>query len=269
MKNKIIVGFLPKTFKSGLATASALLLFAGSSHAALTLVGSYDPTGDANDVDRSATFLSGSVPGITSANVLNLATFQGLVSTAFTNGNGGVIDFEGGSDSLTSGGTVFTTSSFGGRTLSFATDEGALSIGGAGSGRVATSGSSTIGGQIDINFTSFSLTGGNPADRLTHFGMTILQRSQGVQSDVTATFSDGSTLTFDQLTFSDAGDSTQDAFVGFVAPDGLSITNVLFDGTNFTSYDDIGFIVTPVPEASTVALLGLCGIALILRRRRS
>ena len=271
MKNKITSGFLPKTFKAGLATASALLLFAGSSQAALTLVGTYDPTGDANDADRSATFLSGSVPGITAANVLDLATFQTAVSTAFTNGNCGVIDFEGGSDSITSGDT-FTTSSFGGRTLSFTNATNDLSIVGGSGGRVPISGSNVIGGNRDLNFSSFLLTGGDPGDRLTHFGMTILQRNQGVQSDVTATFSDGSTLTFNTLSFRDSDDfpaNAEDAFVGFVAPDGLSITNVLFDGDNFTSYDDIGFIVTPVPEASTVALLGLCGIALILRRRRS
>jgi len=275
MKNKITSGFLPKTFKSGLATVSALLLFAGSSQAALTLVDTYDPASDLNDVDQSATFGSGSVAGITAANVLDLATFQTAVSTAFTNGNGGVIDFEGGSDSLTGGANeVFTTSAFGGRTLSF-TDTGdagrTLSIGGAGSNRLPISGGNALSGQYDLNFGSFSLTGGNPADRLTHFGMTILQRNQGRNFAVTATFSDLSTLTFNTISISADIDSSEDTFFGFVAPDGESITNIAVTegSSNFTSFDDIGIIVTPVPEASTVALLGLCGIALILRRRRS
>jgi len=129
--------------------AIALLLFAGSSHAALTLVGTYDPTGDANVADQSATFGSGT-GSITSANVLTLGTFQGLVSTAFTNGNGGVIDFEGVGDSLTSGDT-FTTSSFGGRTLSFTNTTGnSLVLFAGGSGRTPISGGLVLGGEQSI-----------------------------------------------------------------------------------------------------------------------
>jgi len=280
MKNKIITGLMPKTFKSGLATVSALLLFAGSSHAALTLVGTYDPGSDANDADRSATFGSGSVAGITAANVLDLATFQGLVSTAFTNGNGGVIDFEHVDDSLTvtNSSTTFATSSFGGRTLSFDnttnTSSNQMTFGAASttSHRIAISGDNVTGGVISPNFESFSLTGGNSGDRLTHFGITILQRNQPISATFIATFSDDSTLTFNTVSFTDSDsgpDNIHDTFFGFVAPDGLSIKSVDLGTTQFTSYDDIGFIVTPVPEASTVALLGLCGIALILRRRRS
>jgi len=280
MKNKIITGLMPKTFKSGLATVSALLLFAGSSHAALTLVGTYDPGSDANDADRSATFGSGSVAGITSANVLTLGTFQGLVSTAFTNGNGGVIDFEGVGDSLTvtNSSTTFATSSFGGRTLSFDnttnTSSNQMTFGAANtaSHRIAISGDNVTGGVQNLNFESFSLTGGDPGDLLTHFGMTVLQRNQPLNINVTATFSDDSTLTFTQFSLADSDngpDNVDDTFFGFVAPDGLSIKSVELASSQFTSYDDIGFIVTPVPEASTVALLGLCGIALILRRRRS
>jgi len=170
----------PKHLKGTLFPATiALLLFAGSSQAALTLVGTCDPAipPSANVADQSATFGSASDPSITAANVLDLATFRIAVATAFTNGNGGVIDFEGGSDILTSSGTVFTTSSFGGRTLSFTNTTGDLTIGAAGSGRIALSGSNALGNQRDLNFNSFSLTGGNPGDRLTHFGMTILQRS--------------------------------------------------------------------------------------------
>jgi len=269
-KNTNIKGSMPKIYKSGLASVSALLLCAGSSHAALSSVGTYDPTGDDNDADQSAEFGSGSNGSITSANVLDLATFQGLVSTAFTNGNGGVIDFEGASDSITSGDT-FTTNTFGGRTLSFTNTTGNLSIVGGSGGRLPISGSSVIGGQIDLNFNSFSLTGGDPADRLTHFGMTVLQRNQPVSFTVTATFSDLSTLTFNSESLRDSDlvpANAEDTFFGFVAPDNESITNVFIDSNNFTSYDDIGFIVTPVPEPSSTALLGLGGLALIMRRRR-
>jgi len=280
MKTNTISGFLPKTIKSGLATASALLLFAGSSHAALTLVGSYDPAipPSANVADQSATFGSGT-GSITSANVLTLATFQGLVSTAFTNGNGGVIDFEGAGDSIGAG-DVFTTSAFGGRTLSFTDTADAgrnLTIndfsGGSGS-RLPISGINALGNQQSINFNSFSLTGGDPADRLTHFGMTVLQRNQDVNFTVIATFSDSSTLTFNQVSMEDSDNigvavNSEDTFFGFVAPDNESITNIAFSTSQFTAFDDIGFIVTPVPEPSSTALLALAGLALILRRRRS
>jgi|GEM_PF-3502619 len=50
----------PKHLKGTLFPATiALLLFAGSSHAALTLVGTYDPGSDSNDADQSATFNPG------------------------------------------------------------------------------------------------------------------------------------------------------------------------------------------------------------------
>lgn len=130
---------------------------------ALVLTGTYDPTGDANDVDASFTFASGTGGG-SAANIIDLATFKSAVALAFANGTGGVMGADGPSDTLTS--NTATSSTFGaGYSVSFVNSTGNLSIGAgdAGNQRIPTSGAvssdTTTGGRYG--------KGSNPTSSLT------------------------------------------------------------------------------------------------------
>ena len=79
---------------------------------------------------------------------------------------------------------------------------------------------------------------------------------------VTANFSGGGSDNFSTST-------SGHYFIGFVAPSGESITSVTLQeqaGGAFFGYDDVSFV--SVPEPSSTALLGLGGLALMLRRRK-
>jgi len=240
--------------------------------AAITLSGVYDPGSDANDVDASAAFASGT-GSITAANRMDLATFKPLVASAFTAGTGGVLSFDTVGDTVNSP-TSFTSSSFSGFTTTFTFSTGNTSIFSgsvpAPGGRVPTSGGGALqrGANDDFNFNGFTVNGAGPGIGLTHFGATLIHRTDAQSWSVTANFSGGGSLVFSPVSFA-TGDSanTKDTFFGVAAPEGETISSVAFTGNGFTWIDDVAFI-TNIPEPTT-ASLGFLGAMLLLRRRRA
>lgn len=240
--------------------------------AAITLSGVYDPGSDANDVDANAAFASGT-GGITAANRMDLAAFKPLVADAFATGTGGVLSFDDPSDTIDSS-IAFTSSPFSGLTTTFTFTTGNTSIfsetpPGAGN-RLATSGGSAIqrGVNDDFNFSGFTVNGAGAGIGLTHFGATLIHRAANQNWSVTANFSGGGSLTFSPVTFTSTDDiNTKDTFFGVVAPQGETISSVIFTGSNYTWIDDVAFI-TNIPEPTTTSI-GFLGAILLLRRRRA
>lgn len=248
-------------YKSQILTCLTVFLFVfgSSAHAAIQLSGVYDPTGDNNDVDQSGTFASGTGGG-SAANVLDLATFKSLVANAFTAGTGGVLSFDGASDTLDST-TAFTSSSFGnGVTVTFNTSSASSGITATTSGgRVPTSGTHALSrsSSPDFDFNSIVVNGGTYG--ITHFGATLIHRQDAQNWTVSATFSGGGTVTFNAITFASTDTSnTKDTFFGIVAPAGETITRVFFNGDSghYTYLDDIAFIAVNLskPTISLVIL---------------
>jgi len=260
---------------SAFASVIGFISFASTitpSDAAITLSGVYDPGSDANDVDASAAFASGT-GGITAANTLDLATFKPLVANAFTAGTGGVLSFDSPSDTIDSS-TAFTSGSFSGFTTTFTFSSGNTTIytgtlPGPGN-RVPTSGSSAIqrGSSDDFNFNNFTVNGAGAGIGLTHFGATLIHRRDNMNWSVTANFSGGGSLTFNSVSFTSADTAnTKDTFFGIVAPEGQTISSVLFTGSNYTWIDDVAFI-TNIPEPTSASLAAIAALGLLRRKRR-
>lgn len=259
------------------------LVLAGPAHAAVQLTGTYDPADD-NDVDQSGTFLS-ATGSASAANVVDVTTFTTSVATAFGNGTGGVISFDAIGDAIDVSGTTLTTSVFGGATLTMnAPDSGGTALLGAGSGsggRLPTSGQtgSTDGGRLgqtggrDFVFDSFVFSGAAGGTKVTSFGATLVHRQHNGSWNATATFSDGSTLVFNDVAFAETDTAnTLDTFFGAVAPTDTWITSFIIETTTASSntwLDDVGFTTAVVPEPSSIALVGLGGLITLVRRRRS
>ena len=255
---------------------------------AAALVGTYDEQAtQANSVNQSATFATGT-GGATAANVLNAATFKTAVEAAFTAGIGGVLDFDSqiniddqvpttgitspvgvtfdsGSKSLdvtfslSSGEKVFRQGNLSNRTPISASN-------GSTPGFALTTEDETPG-TLTI---SFSGVDGSPLEQVSSAGFTFLSRTSrdfGVVSGV-ATFSGGGTATasFTNTTFT-AG--AQDTFFGFVAPTGQAITSISISTANEYQFsiDDLGLVTSTVPEPGSLALMGLGGFMMVLRRR--
>ena len=115
---------------------------------------------------------------------------------------------------------------------------------------------------------------------VTHFGLVHIGWSSGGTFidglDITANFSGGGSASLN----SDAAEAAQgvggangdwDTWFGFEAPTTETITSVVITkqglNSNWAAVDDVTYIVA-VPEPSSSALLGLGGLALILRRRK-
>jgi len=258
-----------------IAAAIGTVTFASTvipSSAAITLSGVYDPGSDANGVDASAAFGSGT-GSVTAANRMDLATFKPLVASAFANGTGGVLSFDSPTDTINNS-TSFTSSPFSGFTTTFTFETGNTTIFNGtlpgGGNRVPTSGSNAIqrGSTDDFHFNSFSVNGAGPGVGLTHFGATLIHRTDNQNWTVTANFSGGGSLVFSPVSFATTdGANTKDTFFGIVAPEGETISSVLFTGSSYTWIDDVAFI-TNIPEPTTAGL-GFIGAMLLLRRRRA
>jgi hypothetical protein len=101
---------------------------------------------------------------------------------------------------------------------------------------------------------------------LTHFGLITSSITNRDRLTVTVTYSDATTESL-------AGVKDQTNWLGF-HKDGEIITSIQLDdnnqATSFTwaNYDDVSLVFS-VPEPSSTALLGLGGLALVLRRKRS
>ena len=266
------------------AVLSLILALTLHAQAAFTTVGTYDPAADANDVDQSATFVSGT-GGASALNVLDLATFKGLVNTAFGANLGGVIDFESGNLENTSGGTdddggrnirsFYGTSGLKTLIISSNDDNDDYDyVGATSNGRVPTSGTTSLGkdmGNSDWNFVIGPITGGLPGEGVVAFGFTLLDRTGTDLGTInsTALFSDGSTVTITANMVDDSSPSNQDSFFGFLAPAGTTIVSISTPVPIFTSADDVAYITASViPEPSTWVMLLGGGALLVWKRKR-
>lgn len=253
--------------------------------AALIATGIYDEQDvQTNAVDFSmgyssnTTWTTGIGQTLGASQIRTVEEFKLLVEAAFLTGHGGVIDFDNGSLQDDQSFVV----SFGGASKSMtlsnrAGNGGNYSINGISGNRTAISGDNWLGtgGNPHYDFDIGSFTGFAEYEQVTAIGVTILGRNgTGSNSNwrVIAYYTNGvdsgSSSTFRTIN-TNTGNTTHDSFSGIVAPDGYWITRmrVHSDQGAFTGIDDIGFITSIIPEPSS-ALLGMLGLAALMRRRR-
>lgn len=241
----------------------------------VTTVGDYDPTGGANNaVDSNA-------PGS------NVATFTSNVATAFTNGTGGVINFDG-SGTLAQNDILRASFAGGAKTVDFVNINDAEAIGqnfsttrtatsGSANSHLSASGATGPSDRMDFKFTVNNLVGGAINERVTRVGVTVLSRSGLVtgttgQVDFIATLDNASTISTGVDTINNSN-ATDDTFYELTAPAGRYITEIWVDLNSnnsnqfFSAIDDLAFMTSIVPEpASLGGLALLCGG--LMRRRR-
>jgi len=256
---------------------------AGLRAATLTLSQGYDEnTNQPNAVDTQA-----------AGNSLTLTSFSTLVSSAFTAGTGGVINFDtpnGGTGNVNSQSS--NTVNFGPKSFSFTsastggtTPSSNVNVASFGSLTPISGSSADSKGLITTNGTAESwtlnfnsLTGGAVNEAITTMGFTLLSRSgagQTVQVDWLLNGSSTAAKTqTEAISSTQAGDDT---FFSYVAPTGSTITGLrfTFDTLNALTnpdvrlaIDDLAFITSIVPEPSRMAFLGLGIFALFGRRQR-
>lgn len=258
--------------KTSILLLSANLVILSTLPAAFVTVAVYDEnTTQLNAVDKSDS-------------VYSAAAITADVSTAHTNGFGGVINFD--NFTLSNATSFDATYASGAKSISISGQTG-INTNAQGfttsnpntAQRTPISGAAALNNQGgDVLFEFGSITGGIAGEAVTSAGITILGRNPSVDLLRTysafATFSDNSVSTIVSGDY--AGNATHDVFVGFTAPAGLGIKSLYIDfentfGGSFTHLDDLGFITAVVPEPSfysLVASVGVVGI-LILRRRRN
>jgi len=232
-------------------------------------VGVYDPDDEPhhNQVDQSGVYDS-HTGSAGPENVLDLAAFQTLIGRAFEADAGGVVDGEGPDDSLGSDDIVIAHFGIGGvKSVNISSTSGNCSFGtGSGSGnRLPLSGDHRFSRSSGSNFTFdvSEVMDGDADEVITYFAGSVVERdNRDPMPMVTATFSDGSTVT---ATADMAGDNNspnnKDTFFGFKAPDGTSIVSVDFMLSELTHLEDIAFmtssfIANPSLASSPSPILG-------------
>ncbi len=246
----------------------SLMLPIGSAMGAMSFVATpiYDATSNANVVDTSAT-------------TLDLATFKANVAAAYAAGIGGVVNFDGLPDVATVqyNGVITTTYGAGPATITIGTSAGQVLMNATpGIGATPISGEAyfRLGSGVTTTFT-FSAP-------LSEFGLTLLARNAAKTGiSVNGTYSDGTS--FSAISglgilantatgipnYIDSPNSSPDTFVGFTAAAGKAISTISINAPNGSNLimDDLGFILSPIPEPS-VCLLGAVGVGGFLIRRR-
>ncbi|MGF1483365.1 MAG: PEP-CTERM sorting domain-containing protein [Opitutales bacterium] len=233
-----------------LTSAAALATATAYGQAVVDTVGVYD-----EQTDNTAT-----VTAEAFSNNITLAQFQLDVASAFTSDTGGVWDFD------TSWGPA--TNSF---TINYGTSGTSslslLSSNNLGQNSTGNSGTVGISGDNHLGIANNSGATWTFGSGLTHFGLTGISRT-GVR-DVTLTFTlaDASTVIFDEETIPDVSVEEGAVFFGYQASELNPITMVEISTSNFTRFEDFGFIA--VPEPTTYAFLfGCLSLFVVAIRRR-
>ncbi|AQQ08381.1 hypothetical protein L21SP3_00157 [Sedimentisphaera cyanobacteriorum] len=272
--------------KKSVLFAIFLVFAAGAAKAAFNAVGVYDEQDvQSNQVDYDMGYSSNSswTTGIGQTlgdnQILTLQEFKPMVEQAFTNGRGGVVDFEhqGTIDDASSfdvkfdgGNKQFTVTATGnsGAAGTFKFDE-------TGGDRTPISGADRLQGNsqsLDFDFSDY--IGMESDERIKAIGWTILGRSNSSGSAnwrVIARYTNGtdtgSSSTFRTINMS-SGDTTHDSFSGIAAPDGYWITGMRINSDQgaWSAHDDFGFVT--VPEPATLAIFGLGGCIVSLNKRK-
>jgi hypothetical protein len=188
-------------------------------------------------------------------------TFATNVATAYTNGFGGVVNFDVSGDALTTAPAIVANYASNAKTLTIGlTTNSALAIsplappsGTAGVTNCLSAPNGTSDPNLgDVTFTMGAITGGVTNEKVTSFSFTYLTETvlNGITVTVTATFSDNSTSVVTRTVNRDTSSPIYDTFYGFVAPSGQYITSIslVSDTTRgaTTNIDDVSFI-TAVP----------------------
>lgn len=215
-----------------------------------------------NQVDQTAT-----TPTSGSISLINLAQFKSDIATAFAQGLGGVIHFDDVAGPLAMQTEIQVSYASGLKTLvvsgtGYQMDMAALAAVGA----QPISGSNYLRSNNATGIQLYSFDTG-----LSAVGVTVLARNAARNITAVVTYDDNTTGTLGPFTVNAASNplsasASPDTFFGFSAPTGKLITSLqLSAGTNnFFVIDDLAFITpTPIPEPSTVALLGLAGMGLV------
>jgi len=194
------------------------------------------------------------------ANQTNQTAFASAMTTAYSSGFGGVIEFNIAGETLTSAPAMVAMYASGAKTLSIGlTTNSALAISplqpssgptGVTNCLSAPNAAPNLGNET---FTMGAITGGVAGEKVTQFSFTYLTQTvlNGLTVTVVATFSDGTTSTVtDTPVNRNTSSPTVDTFFGFVAPAGQYITSVALTSNttraNTTNIDDVAFI-TSVP----------------------
>lgn len=120
---------------------------------------------------------------------------------------------------------------------------------------------------FDTTFSTSDLTEGIGAIGFCVSARTDVWTSAG---QAIFTLSDGSVETVDIDDFGGGDPTPQNIFVGYQAPTGKTIAEIVCSrpggGSSFVGIDDIGIVMVPEPASMTIVGLGLLGL---LRKRRS
>ena len=234
-----------------LATASVLMLNTARGNT----VGVLDPS-SANDIDiplAAFSSSSGTWGSAGSTSIVSLATFRGVLGTAFTNNLGGVEDLEG----RTIAANAAFTIAYGANTLNVAAGSYAGTAVSASEGRVAVSGTNQLASSSGLG-VSFNVSLSNAGDKLTGIGFAWIERNRATKTNVitvTVTLDNGDSVSAIVTNNTDTVASNEDAFFGFLVPTNRSITalSVSTSQSFFNMLDDLGFIVNGGGSSAPVA----------------